>query len=408
MTSTFEGVILDVMPQKVESKNKKSLVFSVLILSLLILGLLVSTKLVSVRQLFSPKALTQEIEFLGDNVTTTPFGQVTSTSPTVQIKLTSPYSSDSVEPKTNQRPIFEDNFEGVRRLPQGRIPDVGNIYAYRNYTNNAYEILINQDTSEGFRSLGYQAAVYKSDIPRNEWSAVFDGSFSENTAGKINIGIVFGGNEFECDYRGTSNCYHYHLENDGRSYLVKQTFHEGYKKNGVDYAPYNDSVEVYSRRLDLRTGLEDKNLTFRFDKSVNRISGWVKVDGSWISIIDTSIDSGYNGRAFGVLLGRPGDDGRTARGSFDNLKVFALGDLPEPGSSIGLQYRYSFTQGDIEGDPEGFRVLWQPMDANPITITQTFTSDSSVKLFFVQFKNGDQTSETYQGTFELNIPATND
>lgn len=401
MTKYFSSVIVSAMPAKVEKKTHKSLVSSLFLLSVLVLGLAVSTKLVSIPQLFSPKASYQAVEFVGDNITTTRFGQVISTSPTVQIKLTAPFPKDSIDPETKERPIFEDNFEGIRRLPQGRVPDVGNIYAYRSYTSGAYEISIPADTSEGFRSLGYQAAVYKTDIPKNIWSITFDANFSQSGNRKANLGIVFGGQEFECDYRGTTNCYHYHLENDGRSYLVKQTFHQGYKKDGIDYAPYNDSVEVYSRRLNLNDSLENKVLTFRFDKSVNRILGWVKIDGSWNLIIDTSIDSSYEGRAFGVLLGRSGDDGRSVKASFDNLKVYSLGDLPEPGTGGALQYRYSFTQGHIEGDPGGERVRWQPMDANPITITQTFTSDSLIKLFFVQFKNGSKVSEVYQGTFEF-------
>ncbi len=393
------------------AQGERGAILPILVVILLVIGILVTTGLVKVPQVFKPKASgVSPIELIGD-VAIGPDGRLHTSSPTITARLHPPYNFvkryawSTFDPQPKEKPIFEDYFyvneNGTNKvLPEGPVNSVNNtnIHANRTYTNGSYEISIAKDTNEIFRSTGYQLATYKTNITEDEYTAVFDAKLTGEGDGPKNIGVVFGLSEFECDFVGTTSCYHYHLENDGTSYLVKQTYHPGYTGvNNHFFAAYNDSKVVYTQKInDLKPlGLQ---LTFRFDRSKDKIKGWVKIAGAevWTQVIDAQIDQEYNGRAFGFLVGRPGKDGHTAKGVFDNLVVYKLGDLPEPENTIS--YRYSFDKQELENDQKGEFIKWEPVVYNNSLMINSIKipSGSGVKILYVQFKKANEIGEIYQ------------
>lgn len=378
---------------------------AIIILAILVLGLVVTLGLVDIRQIFSPKAGGPGIEFFGDGVSTNSQGQTTTTSPTVNIRLTSPYTTSS-DPTTNAKPIYEDDFNpNNKRLGVLSFADVNNGTGCkgRSYENGAYQMLIRSGKGENQPGLSEPSDCYLFTTSAaykeigSSWSAVFDAQLSGEGKGKRGIGMVIGGRGTECG-SSSEDCYKFYIFDDGEVKLY-------YQPNSNEFPQL-----VFQKQSGLQL---PKNAFFkmRVDRNTEKVKMWVNLGMSWVLVGETGLGKVNTGYSLGFGISgaeskNPSADFTTV-GRVDNLKVYKLGDLPEPNS--GGYYRYSATQGDIEEDPNGDRVKWQAMSSNPVEVVQTFSSDQGAKYFFAQFKdNNGKVSQVYASKVILGTASTGD
>lgn len=385
------------MPAKrVSAKASPVNLPAIIILAIMVLGLAVAVKLVDIKQIFSPKAGGSGIEFFGDGVSTNSQGQKTTTSPTVKVRLTSPYTSDNAS-KSMPQPDYEDSLatKSKHAFPEFNID--GELVR-NSYKDGAYLLDVGighysgDEFNKGKGNMSAGVDLKKVNIDFQKYSIVFDFNLQGSDSNEY-IGFYTGGDSDYCTNRLGANCYRLTISQKGIAEL-------DYK--GRDNYSYRESIRKEQKLISLE---DNKWYTARVDKQDDKVSLFISPDNgnSWMEIArDWAIDPGknrvQNTNFFGFAIGQDLVSNNKASGGtkayFKNFKVWKYGKLSVPGTPG--YYRYSATQGDIEGDSNGDRVKWQAMSSNPIEVSQTYSSEQGAKYFFAQFKdNNGKVSEVY-------------
>lgn len=339
----------------------------------------------------------KEITFVGSSVTVDPSGNWSTSSPTVQIQLTSPYpnAQGSFDMSHLPQPVFSENFSPAKHS--------WDLYTfnwwYGHYNNDAYELGINKlDTNPFYTTNGMgldYGFIDGNGLPTNQWTALFDARL-EGDSKNINraIGVSFGTNGHECKAaRDQANCYIVLFDTIGTSTLKYR------------FETRLENVQTIStQKLPFPIAL-GTNYTFRIDHASSLLKVWISTNNgaNWQQYATFTLDPAKaQGNSFGFSIWREGGTtDSVVKGTFDNLKVWKIGDVPEPSGGNSF-VRYAWTREDISNDSNGIRVQWQPYTGTT-TLSQTFSSDPGPKTFCAQFKDANNAvgQQIYCSTINL-------
>ncbi len=366
--------------------DQKGAILPLLILGLLIIGLVVVTQATSIRQIFQSHAGNpQEITFTGSGVSADANGNLSTTSRNVNLQLTSPYGvgGDAFDLSKLPRPLLEDDFI--------------------NNTKNDWTKGRNQQGSDGVIAEGvaritqtngpYFATFGIKNSGANEWTAIFDGKLeTSNLSKNSRIGIYFGNDKEKCDAE-EANCYRAYLSKNGAAAFVFQN------PGQTNFPPLYEAITMPQFEL-------GKTYKYRYDRSLLRIKGWLSADNGqhWQQFLDQPLDTTKaRGPSFGFAVANVDEAQYVSKGIFDNLKIWRLGQVSEPGSGQGATYyRYATSAQEINDDPSASRIQWQTSAAAPTIQPITLPEGVGTKTTCAQFKNSTgQTSAVYCGAIEL-------
>jgi hypothetical protein len=327
----------------------------IVILLILLLGLAIVIGLVQIPQIFKSRADSSAIKFTGDGVTVSGDSYST-TKPTVQVTLTSPYTSSSSNEKI-PTPDYEDSLNTKSKYPLSEaIINGKKVNAF--YENGMYRVMgwtkDIQPGDEFIKQKGYTSGGtdFKRINPNlKELSLIFE--FQQNGSDSdAYTGAFLGSLQADCEYAYGLDCYRFTISKSGWAELDYQekpiyTFREVVKKE--------------------KTGITLENgkwYTMRIDRSKSKLSAWLSSDGgnTWSILAKdwpldpnkaTSQNFNFNGFVIGSDLAAKNRVNGSNDAYFKNLKVWSLGRLPEKWRKSEMAIY------DIKSDKYFSNILWR-------------------------------------------------